>query len=184
MKRQILSILLTFVMVFNLTTFASATSVSNEGSANTDISTLSAGLAWGPVIVGNIQFSMTNPHKGNVGPYGWIEHINLHIRNVKTKKEIANYHLFKGINQEGRECFIAWDSVTKTTVFQHCDNDGWTNAVTEFAKFVQGAVSDVLDQADFWATVVIGGLLIVAIVDLILPMDPIPVIPFSAKEAA
>ena len=107
MKRQILSILLTFVMVFNLTTFASATSVSNEGSANTDISTLSAGLAWGPVIVGNIQFTMTNPHKGNVGPYGWIEHINLHIRNVKTKKEIANYHLFKGINQEGRECFIA-----------------------------------------------------------------------------
>ena len=63
MKRQILSILLTFVMVFNLTTFASATSVSNEGSANTDISTLSAGLAWGPVIVGNIQFTMSKPRR-------------------------------------------------------------------------------------------------------------------------
>ena len=39
-----------------------------------------------------------------------------------------------------------------------------------------------LDQANLLATVAIWGVLIVALADLLIPMDPIPVLPFSVEE--
>lgn len=182
MKRKALSLLLTFVLVFNLfslTVSASAadTAPSNSQDSNITLASGSAGLYWGPIQVGNIKFALTNPHSHKVGPYGIVEHVNLHVTDTTKDKDIANYHIFKAVLANGKECMIVWDSITKTEVFRHCDDNNWTNAVTEFVSLVGDTVSTVLDHADFLATVVIGGLIIVAIVDLVIPLDPIPLIP-------
>lgn len=72
---------------------------------------------------------------------------------------------------------IVWDSVKKVEVFRHCNDNNWTNAVTEFVDVVAKSISKVLSEANFFATVVIGGLLIVTLVDLVIPLDPLPLVP-------
>lgn len=179
MKQRIISFLLLLSILTSLTTpaFAAAPTTIQSDTQIVNLVTRSAGLYWGPVSVGNIEFSLTNPHTHRVGPYGVVNHVNLHIRNTETGKDIANYHIFKAVYQNGKECMIVWDSVKKVEVFRHCNDNNWTNAVTEFVDVVAKSISNVLSEANFFATVVIGGLLIVTLVDLVIPLDPLPLVP-------
>ena len=180
-----ISVFLSLVIVFTISVpaFATDAATSENAAIAVQVEPRSAGLAWGPFNIGNIELKVVNPHTGLVGPYGYIEHINFEIRNTETKELIANYHIFKAQFEDGRECFVVWDSVTQATVFQHCDNNNWTNAVTEFVDLVIGALSDVLSEADLFATIAIGAVIIVVLVDLIVPMDPVPVLPFRIQVA-
>lgn len=183
--KRLLSMILVATMLFTLTTpaFAASTTTVDAMEATTLAEPKSAGLAWGPFNIGNIELKVVKPHMGSVGPYGRIEHINFEIRNTETRQMIANYHIFKALFENGQECFIVWDSVTQATVFRHCDSNNWTNAVTEFVDLVIDALSEVLSQADLLATIAIGAVIVVVLIDLIIPMDPVPILPFRTQAA-
>ncbi|MFZ3588654.1 hypothetical protein ACOI1C_05085 [Bacillus sp. DJP31] len=87
-KRKVLLILLVGLIGFNLL-FITPNSTSAAG----------AGLAWGPKIVGNLKFYMTNVHTGWAGPkFPWASHTNFHVDKKKTTggyKQVANYHIVK-----------------------------------------------------------------------------------------
>ena len=93
---------------------------------------------------------------------------------------MANYHIFKGTDLDGIECFVVWDSVTRETVFRHCNSNNWTDAVTQFVDLVVDTLASVLSEANLLAVIGIGAVIIVVLVDLIVPMDPIPILPFAA----
>ena len=137
----------------------------------------SAGLAWGPVKVGNLELKITNPHTGIVPGIGNVNHINFHITKTSTGRDIANYHIVK-YNVGNRDCLYVYESVSKTQVVKQC-YDNWTSAVGDVVAAAKDVVQAALSEADWLATVTIWAVIIVVLVDLILPMDPIPVLPFS-----
>ena len=47
---------------------------------------------------------------------------------------------------------------------------------------MKSAVSAILSEADWLATIAIWGVVAVVLADLIIPMDPIPILPFSIDE--
>lgn len=58
----------------------------------------SAGLAWGPVTVGNLQFKVSNVHYGYAGPkVGNTDHFNVYVDRKDSKGQytipVANYHV-------------------------------------------------------------------------------------------
>lgn len=184
--KHLLSLVLMFSLIFSMTTAAFAgtnenVDVSLQTALSDDeaIEPQSAGLAWGPVTVGNIKLSITNPHTGYVPGLGNAEHINFHADNVKTKKPILNYHIVKYTSGTST-CLYVYDSVSKKVVFNNCFKS-WTDAVGAVVESVKSAVSAVLSEADWLATIAIWGVVIVVLVDLIIPMDPIPILPFSAE---
>lgn len=187
MFKKFLSAILSLTLIFSLAVpaFAAEMPAAEEtipsiSEINLAIEPRSAGLAFGPVTIGNIELKVVNPHVGGVGPYGTVEHINFVITNTTTKEQMANYHIFKGIDLDGKECFIVWDSVTKATVFKHCNSNNWTNAVTQFVDLVVDTLAGVLSEANLLATIGIGAVIVVVLIDLIVPMDPIPILPLSA----
>ena len=45
-----------------------------------DLEKRQAGLAWGPVYIGNLKLSLTNPHDGYAGPkFPYANHVNFHV---------------------------------------------------------------------------------------------------------
>lgn len=182
--KKLISLTLSLTMLFSTTTVfansAQSFSIQNEiVNALSETQTIkSAGLAWGPVTVGNIKLYMTNPHMGYVpGFTGQVSHINFHVDNAKTKKPIINYHIVKYKNGK-RECIYVYDSVSDKVIINKCFN-GWTDAAAAIVEAVKSAVQAVLSEADWIATLAIWAVVIVVIADLIIPMDPVPVIPFS-----
>lgn len=187
MFKKFLSAILSLSLIFSLAVPAFATevcateeTVPSISELNLTIEPRSAGLAFGPVTIGNIELKVVNPHIGGVGPYGVVEHINFVITNTTTKEQMANYHIFKGTDLDGIECFVVWDSVTRETVFRHCNSNNWTDAVTQFVDLVVDTLASVLSEANLLAVIGIGAVIIVVLVDLIVPMDPIPILPFAA----
>jgi hypothetical protein len=58
----------------------------------------SAGLAWGPVTVGNLQFKVSNVHYGYAGPkVGNTDHFNVYVDRKDSRGRytipVANYHV-------------------------------------------------------------------------------------------
>jgi hypothetical protein len=72
----------------------------------------SAELYWGPVYVGNLKLSLTNPHNGYAGPkFPNANHVNFHVdkKGAKNKyDEVVNMHIVK-YHQGGNFCLYAWD---------------------------------------------------------------------------
>ena len=139
--------------------------------------TRSAGLAWGPVTVGNVKLYMTNPHVGIVPGIGNVSHVNFHADNTKTGKAIVNYHIVK-YTSGNSNCLYVYDSVSKKVIINQCFGN-WTDAAAAVVEAVKSAVQAVLSEADWLATLAIWAVVIVVVADLIIPMDPVPIIPFS-----
>lgn len=150
-----------------------------DESFNSDgkISLQSAGLAWGPVKVGNLELKITNPHTGYVKGLGTVNHINFHIAKQSNGKDIANYHIVK-YTSGNSNCLYVWESKADKVVIDNCYKN-WTSAVGDVVAAAKSVVQAALSEADWIATIAIWGVIIVVIADLIIPMDPVPIIPFS-----
>ena len=63
--------------------------------------TRQAGLAWGPIKIGNLKLSLTNPHNGYAGPkFPNANHVNFHVDKKdegprNTYSEVVNMHIVK-----------------------------------------------------------------------------------------
>src|SRR5437762_131614 len=72
-----------------------------------DLQKRQAGLAWGPVYIGNLKLYLTNPHDGYAGPkFPNANHVNFHVdkqapRNSYT--EVVNLHIVK-YTSHGKFC--------------------------------------------------------------------------------
>lgn len=177
MGKKLMSFILVFVMTLSLAVPAFAA----ENSSVPDIvEPASAGLAWGPVTVGNVKLYMTNQHTGSVpGFSGSVTHVNFHADNASTGKAILNYHIVK-YTSGSSSCLYVYDSVSKKVVINKCFKS-WTDSVSAVVESVKSAVKAVLSEADWIATVAIWAVVIVVLADLIIPMDPVPILPFSIE---
>lgn len=126
-----------------------------------------AGLAWGPIYIGNLKLSLTNPHNGPAGPkFPNAPHVNFHVDKQdpgprKTYSEVVNMHIVKYSSGEG-SCLYAWDSVTETTVFDECTDD-FTDAIRKCVSAVKEFVDTLLKNADLIASIAIIAALVVAL---------------------
>ena len=187
-----MSLFLALTMVFSLGTTAFAANYSNvtpsESLQNNiyEVTTYanSSGLYWGPVTIGDIQLKITEPHSHPFGKFRYpVEHINLHIEKIKSNgklKPIANYHIAKYI-QNQKTCIYVYDSVSRTTLIDRCDMD-WKDTVKSLVKSVSSVVSKVSSEGNWIAKAAIWGTVTVVLIDLLVPMDPIPIIPFSTTD--
>ena len=127
----------------------------------------SAELYWGPVYIGNLKLSLTNPHEGYAGPkFPWANHVNFHVDKKDdgprgTYSAVVNLHIVKYTNGDS-QCLYAWDSVTKKVVFDKCFDD-FAEAIPEAVGAIKDFVHDLLKDANFWASIVIIGALVVAL---------------------
>ncbi len=120
----------------------------------------SAGLYWGPVFIGNLKLTLTNPHEGFAGPKFLGQepvHINFHVylRGARAdyKKELVNLHIVR-YGSGGRDCLYMWDSVSKRTIFDNCFDD-WSNAIPEAVRAAKTTVDTILRNADAIAAVAV-----------------------------
>lgn len=151
----------------------------NKAFNDDNVSTQSAGLAWGPVKIGNLELKITNAHDGYVYGLGYVNHVNFHIAKTSNGRDIANYHIVK-YTSGTRDCLYVYESVAKKVVINRCYNN-WTSAVGDVVSLAQDVVKAALSEADWLATIAIWAVVAVVIVDLIVPMDPIPIIPLSTE---
>jgi hypothetical protein len=128
-----------------------------------------AGLAWGPVYVGNLKLTLTNPHPGYAGPkFPNATHVNFHVdRNLgdprNTYVAVVNMHIVKYSTTGSNTCLYAWDSVTRTTVFDNCFDD-WSTVLSEAVDAIKGFVDTLLKNADLVASIAVLAALGVALV--------------------
>lgn len=120
----------------------------------------SAGLYWGPVFIGNLKLTLTNPHPGFAGPKFEGRdptHINFHVYlrgpRADYKKELVNLHIVR-YSSGGRDCLYMWDSVSKKTIFDNCFDD-WSNAIPEAVRAAKATVDTILRNADPIAAVAV-----------------------------
>ncbi|KAL9607417.1 MAG: hypothetical protein Q9167_007670 [Letrouitia subvulpina] len=138
-----------------------------------DLSKRAAGLAWGPVYIGNLKLSLTNPHMGYAGPkFPNANHINFHVDRQDpgprgTYSAIVNMHIVKyapgGDTNAGDSCLYVWDSVTGTTVFDSCF-DEFGDAIAEGVAAIKSFVDTLLENADAIAYVAVLAALAAALV--------------------
>lgn len=140
----------------------------------------SAGLAWGPVKVGNLEFKITNPHMGYVSGLGYVNHVNFHITKTSNKRDVANYHIVK-YTSGGRDCLYVYESVTRKVVINNCYGN-WRTAVGDIIAAAQDVVKASLSEADWVATLAIWGVILIVIIDVVAPLDPIPILPLSPPD--
>lgn len=127
-----------------------------------------AGLAWGPVKVGNLEFFVTNVHTGYAGPkFPNAPHTNFHVgkRNSGKYRDIVNYHIVK-YSKGKSHCVYIWDSVTKKTVMDSC-GDSWSSIANKAASAMKSFTKTLLNNADWIATIAIWATIAVIVVDLI-----------------
>ena len=143
-------------------------------SSGSSLSLQSAGLAFGPVTIGNLKIYVTNPHTGYIPGLNLsgITHVNFHVDNVDTKKPILNYHIVK----YGNNCLYVYDSVSNKEIINNCFNN-WSNAATSVVSAAKTTISKMYPEANWIAKAAIWGTVILVIADLILPLDPIPILP-------
>jgi hypothetical protein len=124
-----------------------------------------AGLAWGPVYIGNLKLYLTKPHNGYAGPkFLNANHVNFHVDKKAPKNswvKVVNMHIVK-YTRPGRFCLYVWDSITKKVVFDSCFNNFGT-AIVEAVGAIKKFVDALLRAADFIAAVVIIAALAVAL---------------------
>lgn len=179
--KKALSVLLVVVMIFSMsvTAFAAENRIEDNNVISlSNAESRSAGLAFGPVTVGNISFRVTNAHSHNIPGYGVVEHINFHIDNADTGREIKNYHIFTQMNANGKECLVVYESKSATEVFRNC-NDTLGSQVSAFFSIVSEIVRGLLSEANFITATAIIAIIVVLVIDLVLPLDPLPFLPAS-----
>lgn len=179
--KKVISIILAVVMLFSMsvTAFAAEPTIEDDSVISLPSAvTESAGLAFGPLTIGNITFRVTNAHSHNIPGYGVVEHINFHIDNADTGKEIKNYHIFTQMNANGKECLVVYESKSATEVFRNC-NDTLGSQVSAFFSIVSEIVRGLLSEANFITATAIIAIIVVLVVDLVLPLDPLPFLPAS-----
>ena len=126
-----------------------------------------AGLAWGPVTIGNLKLYLTNPHNGYAGPrFPNAPHVNFHVDRQRPApyydyKPVVNMHIVK-YERGGSSCLYVWDSVTRTDVFDNCFDD-FTDAISEAVDAIKNFVDDLLTAANPIASIAIIAALAVAI---------------------
>lgn len=156
MKKKIIALIMSLIVIFS--TIIPSTTVS-----------ASADLVWGPIVVGNIQFIMTNSHSHTFGEFkGNVEHVNLHITNIKNpraKKDILNYHIVK-YTDGNSDCLYVYDSIAKKVIINKCFRN-WTDAAKEIASTANATLKKVLSEADWIATAAIWAVLVIAIAQAI-----------------
>lgn len=164
-------------MVFaNSTVFEYQNGLSNPITFSRTINTRSVGLAWGPVRIGNLEFKITNNHKGEVvGMPGEVEHVNFHVMKVKNKRDVLNYHIVKYRDGDS-ECVYVYDSVTKKVIINQCFRS-WTDAAKDVVRAAKTTVQSMLSQADWIATAAIWALVIVAIATAISAVTTVVAVP-------
>ncbi|KAG8533260.1 uncharacterized protein KY384_002043 [Bacidia gigantensis] len=147
----------------------------------------SAGLLWGPVNVGNLKLSLTNPHEGYAGPkFPNANHVNFHVDRQDpgprgTYTAVVNMHIVKysrsGLGggggswkreqlakRDGELCLYAWDSVTDTVVYDNCFDDDIMDAIGEAVGAIKDFVDELLRNADTIAYLVIIAALTAALI--------------------
>jgi hypothetical protein len=127
--------------------------------------TRSAGFFWGPVEVGNLKFSVLNPHAHPIRPKfpQPIEHFNVHVDRLDPPKALVNLQVVP-YREEGtdRPCIYIFNDLTKKALFDSCFDDPGA-AVEEAAKAVKNIVTVILDNANFIASVVVIAALVAAL---------------------
>jgi hypothetical protein len=112
---------------------------------------------------------LTNPHDGYAGPkFPNANHVNFHVDKQASGNSytaVVNLHIVK-YSSAGKSCLYAWDSVTKSTVFDSCFDDFGT-AIAEGVKAATDFVDALLQAADFVAAVAIIAALAVALAAVI-----------------
>lgn len=125
----------------------------------------SAGLAWGPIEIGNLKLYLTKPHNGYAGPkFPNANHVNFHVDKKAPKNsytEVVNMHIVK-YGSSGKICLYAWDSVTKKVVFDNCF-DNFATAAEKCVSAVKDFVDALLREADFLASIAIIAALVIAL---------------------
>lgn len=129
---------------------------------------------------------MTNVHTGWAGPkFPWASHTNFHVDKKKTTggyKQVANYHIVK--YQKSRSyCVYIYDSVKAKVVMDSC-GDSWNSIANKAASAMKLFIKTVLDNADWIATVATWSLITLVVIDILVPGDPIPILPFSEQPVA
>ncbi|KAI4209001.1 MAG: hypothetical protein LQ351_008023 [Letrouitia transgressa] len=132
-----------------------------------------AGLAWGPVYIGNLKLTLTNPHDGYAGPkFPMANHVNFHVDRQDpgprgTYSPVVNLHIVKyapgGATDVGGNCLYVWDSVTGATVFDNCF-DEFGDAIAEGVAAIKAFVDTLLQNADAIAYVAVLAALAAALV--------------------
>lgn len=126
-----------------------------------------AGLLWGPVYIGNLKLSLTNPHVGPAGPkFPNANHVNFHVDKQaprNTYVAVVNMHIVK-YTRGGTFCLYIWESETKKVVFDKCF-DSFLPAISEAVSAIKNFVDELLKNANFWASFAIIAILVVVIAD-------------------
>ena len=127
----------------------------------------SAGLAWGPIYLGNLKLYLTNPHTGFAGPkFQTAPHVNFHVDRQRPApyndyKPVVNMHIVR-YQQGESSCLYVWDSVTDTTVFDSCFDD-YSTALSDGVDAIKNFVDSLLRNADTIASIAIIAALVVAL---------------------
>jgi hypothetical protein len=126
----------------------------------------SAGLYWGPVYIGNLKLSLTNPHVGYAGPrFPNANHVNFHVDKKGAKNkwvEVVNMHIVK-YTRGGKFCLYSWDSVTNKVVFDNCF-DSFLPAIKKCVEAIKNFVDTLLKNANWIASIAIIAALVVVLV--------------------
>ena len=146
--KKILAIILTLLMFTNIISIDSFAGIYNPSifSGYTQGSSFyNAGLAFGPVKVGDMYVKVTNIHNGPVGSWGNVNHINLHVykRTTKKTRDVVNLHIVK-YRLAGQDCIRVYDAVSKTVVIDQCflNFEEAAKAIANFAKNIAGSTSN------------------------------------------
>ena len=146
--KKILAIILALLMftnVVSINSFAGTYNPSIVFGYTQGSSFYNAGLAFGPVKVGDMYIKVTNIHNGQVGNWGNINHINLHVykRTPKKTRDVVNLHIVK-YRSAGQDCIRVYDSVSKTVVIDQCFVNFGEAAkeIASFAKNIAGSMSN------------------------------------------
>ena len=144
-----------------------------------DVLKRQAGLYWGPKFIGNLKIYLTNPHIGYAGPkFPSANHVNFHVDKEdpgprKTYSPVVNLHIVKYTRGDS-SCLYVWDSVTKNVVFDKCFDD-FTDAIGEAVEAVKDFVQELLENADFIASIVIIGALVAALIAVLASLGAVAV---------
>src|SRR5271169_4568694 len=161
----VLKTLVLFILGFSCLLLVVAAPTVPEVGSNHDLEKRQAGLAWGPEYVGNLKLYLTNPHDGYAGPkFPYANHVNFHVDKQAPKNSyvpVVNLHIVK-YSSSGKVCLYAWDSVTKTTIFDSCFDD-FSTAIAEGVAAAKNFVDALLRAADFIAAIAILAALVIAL---------------------
>lgn len=110
--------------------------------------------------MGNLKLYVTNTHMGYAGPkFPHASHVNFHVDKKVGRKyvSVANFHITK-YKRGQAVCLYVWESNNRKTVFDNCSDD-WLKAAEGAVNAIAHVSRTLLSNADFFAFLVIVGIL-------------------------